>query len=157
MGPPHYDDLPIPTWEEFCLDFEDYYFNGSKPKFGRVFIIKYGGEEIGAICYASFHLHSNRTELDIWMGSDRNCGKGLGTEAIMLLSNDLKNNGIDKFIIRPSKRNTRAVRAFEKAGFVKVNDRDKQTVILQYIKEEFLEAYGAGDYGKADDVVLIME
>jgi RimJ/RimL family protein N-acetyltransferase len=157
MGPPHFDDHPIPTWEEFCMDFEDFYFDGAKPKDGRVFIIKHGDEEIGAICYASFHLYSTRAELDIWMESERNCGKGLGTDAIILLCNYLKNNGIDKFFIRPSRRNARAVRAYEKAGFMKVADKDKNTVIEQYIKKEFLETYRAGDYGKGDDVVLIKE
>lgn len=157
MGPPNFEDHPIPTWEDYCQDFDDYYFDGTKPENGRVYILKHEEEEIGAICYASFHLNNRSAELDIWMGSEKNCGRGLGTEAIKLLCDHLENNGIERLIIRPSERNVRAVKAYEKAGFIKVPNREKSAVIEQCLREEFLELYGAGDYGNGDDVVLIKE
>ena len=51
MGPPNFEDTPIPSWEEYCEDFKDYYFDGSKLNYGQLWIIKCGSEEIGAVCY----------------------------------------------------------------------------------------------------------
>lgn len=156
MGPPTFEDHPIPSWDEYCEDFEDYYFDGSKPQNGQLWIIKHGEEEIGAICYSSFHLKGRSAELDIWIAIEKNCGKGFGSEAIRLLCDYLKEKlGIDGFIIRPSKRNERAVRAYEKAGFIKVTDEDKQKVVQKYLLEEYWDIYGQGDYGTGDDIVLI--
>ncbi|OPZ86692.1 MAG: Bifunctional AAC [Firmicutes bacterium ADurb.Bin419] len=156
MGPPNFEDTPIPSWEEYCEDFKDYYFDGSKLNYGQLWIIKCGSEEIGAVCYSSFHLQGKSAELDIWMGTERNCGRGLGSEAIKIFCDYLKKNmGIERFIIRPSKRNIRAVRAYEKAGFMKVSDEDKQKVLKEHLRNEYFDIYVHGDYGIGDDVVLI--
>lgn len=156
MGPPNFEDTPIPSWEEYCEDFEDYYFDGSKPEDGQLWIIRYGDHEIGAICYSSFHLRGKSAELDIWMGAEKYCGKGLGSESIKLFSDYLiQKYEVERFIIRPSKRNIRAVKAYEKAGFIKVLDEDKQKVVKEYLLDEYLELYGQGDYGIGDDIVLI--
>ncbi|TCT17197.1 diamine N-acetyltransferase [Natranaerovirga pectinivora] len=157
MGPPNFEDTPIPSWEEYCEDFEDYYFDGSKPECGQLWIISYENEEIGAICYSSFHLKGKSAELDIWMSTEKHCGKGFGSESIKVFCDYLiQILGIERFIIRPSKRNTRAVRAYEKGGFVKVLDEDKQKVVKEFLLDEYLDVYGQGDYGIGDDVVLIM-
>ncbi|KJF26881.1 hypothetical protein TZ02_10810 [Clostridium aceticum] len=156
MGPPNFEDHPIPSWDEYCEDFENYYFDGSKPQKGQLWIIKHEGEEIGAICYSSFHLKGRSAELDIWMPIEKNCGKGFGSEAIRLFCDYLKEKlYIDRFIIRPSKRNERAVRAYEKAGFIKIKDADKQKIVQEYLLEEYWNIYGQGDYGTGDDIVLI--
>ncbi len=155
MGPPNFEDTPIPSWEEYCEDFEDYYFDGSKPECGQLWIIKYGDEDIGAICYSSFHLKPKSAELDIWMGTEKHCGRGFGSESIKIFCDYLtQNKQIERFIIRPSKRNVRAVRAYQKAGFIKVSDKDKQIVVKEYLLDEYLDIYGQGDYGIGDDVVL---
>lgn len=156
MGPPDFEDHPIPDWEQFCEDFEDYYFNDSAPQKGQLWIIKRGDEEIGAICYSSFHLKGKGAELDIWMAAEKSCGKGLGSEAIRTFCGYLKDVlGLERFIIRPSKRNERAVRAYEKAGFTRVAEEEKQKVVQEYLLEEYWDVYGQGDYGTGDDVVLI--
>lgn len=156
MGSPDFEDTPIPTWEEFEEDFKDYYFDGSKPNFGQLWIIKNENKEIGAISYSSFHLKEKRAELDIWMKTEKSCGRGLGTEAIKIFCEYLMEKlEINKFIIRPSKRNIRAVKAYEKAGFIKISDETKDKVIKEYLLEEYLDIYGSGDYGIGDDVVLI--
>lgn len=66
-----------------------------------------------------------------------------------------KNLSVERFIIRPSKRNARAVRAYEKAGFVKVSEEDKQKVVKDFLRDEYLDIYGQEDYGIGDDIVLI--
>ena len=156
MGPPNFEDTPIPSCEEYCKDFKDYYFDGSIPEDGQLWIIKYGDYEIGAICYSSFHLKGKSAELDIWMGSEKYCGKGLGSESIKVFCDYLiQKYEVERFIIRPSKRNIRAVKAYEKAGFMRVLDEDKQKVVKEYLLDEYLDMYGQGDYGIGDDIVLI--
>ncbi len=156
MGPPDFEDHPIPSWEEYCADFEDWYFDGSQPEKGQLWMITLGNEPIGAVCYSSFHLRNTGAELDIWMATDAHCGKGFGSEAIRLLCDHLQNHlGIGQFIIRPSERNARAVRAYEKAGFVRVPKDEKQLVVQEFLLEEYWDAYGQGDYGNGDDVVLV--
>ena len=44
IGPPHYLDHPVPTWEEFCADYDAHYFNDSALSRGRCFIIMLEGE-----------------------------------------------------------------------------------------------------------------
>jgi RimJ/RimL family protein N-acetyltransferase len=50
--------------------------------------------------------------------------------------------GVTEFIIRPSRRNARAIHAYAKAGFT----------VLPLTNEQQAEAYGPGDY--ADAVVM---
>lgn len=58
------------------------------------------------------------------------------------------------FIIRPSEKNSRAIKAYEKAGFRRVND--KKATINSFLREEFAGEYGNGDYGFENTAVLIL-
>lgn len=143
IGPPDFSDHEIPTWNEFCEDYLEYFFDGSKPYLGRSFIIKFMGKVAGHINY-SYDKDQKVAEIDIWLKNSTYSGKGIGSNAIQLLINYLeKNLNICSYLIRPSARNVRAVRAYEKAGFVKIDLN----------KEEILLKYGEGDY--IDEVVLI--
>jgi len=95
-------------------------------------------------------------ELDIWLKERRLCGHGLGTEALRLLVGHLRREfGITRFLIRPSARNSRALRAYAKAGFV---DRPEKIAALRsFLKEEFWDAYGGGDYGLEGTAVMTLE
>lgn len=156
MGPPDYPEIPIPTWEEFQDDFEDFYFKEEGRALGAVLMIQSDSEIIGCICYASFHLRPGSAELDIWFKSLDVCGKGQGPQAIRLLMERLSHErGIRRFLIRPSEKNIRAIRAYEKAGFTRA--RDKQVAVESFLLEEFSERYGAGDYGWENTAVLVCE
>ncbi len=156
LGPPDYPESPVPTREEFERDFEDLYFLPAGRRQGAVTIIERAGEPIGCLCYACFHLQPGAAELDIWLKERRLCGLGLGTEALRLLVEHLRRElGITRFLIRPSTRNTRAIRAYAKAGFV---DRpEKIPALRSFLKEEFWDAYGGGDYGLEGTAVMTME
>jgi diamine N-acetyltransferase len=83
-------------------------------------------------------------ELDIWLRSSQVCGQGYGSDALQALTRFLHGAfGITEFILRPSLRNTRAIRAYAKAGFL----------LLPLTDEEQAERYGPGDY--ADTVVMV--
>lgn len=153
-----FDTNTKPSWEEFCEDYLDCYFDGTDPGFGRVFMIVSHGQKIGCISYCCFHLNDAMAELDIWMDSEANCGKGHGTEAILKLCDYLADNlEIKNFIIRPSKQNHRAVKAYKKAGFAEVAKEIEEQILHRYLKNEYYEAYGAGDYGVEETVTLVRE
>lgn len=59
------------------------------------------------------------TDLDIWLSDLKYTGRGIGTEAILLLSGYLKKRfDCEQIIMSPSKRNKNAIKSYEKAGFV---------------------------------------
>lgn len=118
MGPPTFPDVAIPSWNEFCADYESHFFTGSRPRCGRSFIIDVDGQSIGHISYSDIDAEHRVAELDIWMRSQAHCGHGYGTDALRTLMRHLADNmAVRKIIIRPSSRNRRAVNAYYKAGF----------------------------------------
>jgi len=151
-GPPDYPENPILTYEEFCeKGYEDYYFTGENPKGGGGFFIVTEGEYIGFISYSCFHLKPGNAELDNWIKNEENCGKGFGTDAIITLGNHLhKTLGIHTLIMGPSVKNARAIRAYEKAGLIKTNQR-----MCDFLLPEYLSVYGDGDYGVEQTAVCV--
>jgi len=119
MGLPYYPDAIIPTWEEFDKDYFDSYFDGSNPIKGRCFIILEKGNEVGQINYNAIDKDKKNTDLDIWLSDFKYTGRGIGTEAILLLCGYLnKRFDCEQIIMSPSKRNKSAIKSYEKAGFV---------------------------------------
>lgn len=151
-GPPDYSEKPIATYKEFCDDYyEEYFFTGSKPKDGNGFIIINNREPVGFISYSSFHLKTSVAEIDIWMNCEANCGKGFGFDAIISLGNYLnKNISILELIIAPSVNNIRAIKAYEKAGFMK---SDKP--MSDFLVDEYIVLYGNGDYGIDETAIFV--
>jgi len=144
MGPPNYSDHPIPTWEEFKNDYRDPFFNDTGNGKGRNFIIIANGTEIGTVGYDGMDRQKSIAELDIWLKERKYCGQGYGPDALNALTNYLcKEYGIVNFIIRPSARNIRAMRAYYKAGFKK----------MHLSQEEQIKQFGRGDV--ADTVTLV--
>lgn len=150
-GPPDYPEITIPTYEEFCEDYyEEYYFTASKPDAGSAFIIESDGAPVGFISYSAFHLKPSTAELDIWMHREADCGKGFGVDALVALGDYLHGSlGIRELIIAPSSKNTRAVNAYEKAGF-----RKSDKPMVEFLQEEYISLYGGGDYGPDETAIL---
>lgn len=153
-GPPDYPEKPIATYEEFCDDYyEAYFFTGSKPNDGRGFLIANNEELVGFISYSSFHLKPGIAELDLWMNCEANCGKGFGVDAIISLEGYLnKTIGICHLLIAPSTRNTRAMKAYEKAGFQQSDHK-----MPDFLLDKYVSLYGSGDYGMDETALLIKE
>lgn len=147
MGPPDYPENPILTLEDFKHDFEPFYFNPSEWNKGGVCVIENNGRELGCVCQARFHLAPATAELDIWLREKRLCGQGLGPEALRLMMRRLMSDGVSQFLIRPSTKNLRARKAYEKIGFLRVPKENKHAALKRLLKPEYLDAYGAGDYG----------
>ena len=144
--------LPIPAFAEFYDDYVDCFFNGTELNNGRGFIIMHDKEPVGFISYCSFHLKTNKSELDIRMNCEANCGKGFGTDAIISLADHLGSTmGIRKIIMRPSLKNARAIRYYKKAGLEEVAKAPGD-----YLLDEYISLYGEGDYG-ADETALLVK
>lgn len=137
MGPPIFPDAPVPTWEQFCADYVPCYFDGTDERFGRSYIIEEAGRALGHISYSRVEAQPDCYELDVWMRSLADCSRGLGSTAIDLLCRRLRASlGVSRFIMRPSARNARAIRAYRKAGFE----------IAPMTRAEQDAAFGPGDY-----------
>ncbi len=118
MGGETTPEAAPPDYEEFCDDYRDYFFDGSRPELGRCFVIEADGEAVGQINHDRLEPRRGRMELDIWMRSEVSCGLGNGPRAIDLLCRLLEEElGAREFLLEPDERNGRAVRAYEKAGF----------------------------------------
>lgn len=118
MGPPDYAEFPVPTWEQFNQQYQPHLFDDSAPERGRCFIIVAGGEDVGVISYNRVAPDRQLVELDIWLRSEADCGKGIGSRALAELCEYLRSHqGLVEFLIRPSRRNQRAIAAYLKAGF----------------------------------------
>lgn len=152
MGPPCFPNHPIPSYEEFCSDYELFYFDGSKPDDGRCFIIVKNGLDIGIISYTCFYLRKGCAELDIWLNSKTHFNKGYGPIAIMKLCDLLSHaEGISTFILRPAENNLRAIRAYKKAGF----KEKRYNRIKGCLKPAYLESFFNGDYGPGGTILMI--
>jgi RimJ/RimL family protein N-acetyltransferase len=143
MGPPLYPDASVPTWDEFCDDYGPHFFDGSREEVARSYVIEVDGEAVGHVNYDGMDPVRGTVELDIWLRSEGVCGRGYGSDALAALTGHLHERfGTTEFVIRPSRRNPRAVHAYEKAGFAP----------LPLSGEQQAEMYGPGDY--TDAVVM---
>ena len=143
LGPPHFPDVPVPTWDQFCEDYGPHFFDGMRQEVGRSFIIEVDGEAVGHVNYDGMDLARGKVELDIWLRSSAVCGQGYGSDALLALTRYLHETfGVTEFILRPSRRNARAIRAYARAGFA----------LLPLTNEQQARIYGPGDY--CDTVVM---
>lgn len=138
LGPPDFPDNPVPSWEEFCEDYRPHYFDDSQPERGRCFIIVAGGEDVGAVCYNVVRAEGF-TDLDIWLRSAADCGKGYGTDALRTLSDYLHRLfGLSRVVISPSARNKRAVASYRKVGFEPVSS-EREYEFLRPEDREYMD------------------
>ena len=114
-----YEDGRIPDFEEFARDWKEYYFDGSQLEKGRCFTILLNEKPIGQVNYNDINRKNNSVELDIIIPEDINKNKGYGTDALKTLAKYLfQNMDIELCWIEPIAKNPRAIRAYEKAGFI---------------------------------------
>jgi RimJ/RimL family protein N-acetyltransferase len=145
-GPPTYPERSVPTWREFRADYPDHYFNGSSPELGRCFVLHVDGEPIGQVNYNDIYEQRGRkrVELDIWLRNESVCGHGYGTEALDVLCLYLTRQfEVQDSLVQPSARNPKAIRAYEKAGFV----------MLGLPVEQARDVWGPSDY--LDSVYMV--
>lgn len=142
---PLFPERAVPTLEQFASDYVNSYFDGTRPYSGRMFIIALGADEVGCMSHGPIDLLNDVVELDIWLSERKLAGRGIGSEALVLLADWLQANyGVNRFLVRPSRRNVRALRAMRRAGF-----RETDLPAAEVIEKLQLPR---GDY--ADEVLL---
>ena len=145
LGPPLYPDHPVPEYETFCDDYLPFFFDGTRPFDGRALIIQEGGADVGFLSHGPINLLHDVVEIELWFAARAQCGNGRGAEALTLTCAWMQSTyGIDRFLLRPSRRNVHALRAIRRAGF-----RETDLAAAQVIKQMQLPP---GEY--ADEVLL---
>jgi diamine N-acetyltransferase len=118
FGPPTARRAPVPTRAEHDADYATHFFDGSRPERGRSFLIEADGEVVGHVSYDRLDELGGVAELDIWMKDQASCGRGRGPDALQALARHLgEHRGARACILRPSVHNSRALAAYGRAGF----------------------------------------
>ncbi len=108
----------VPDRESLFADYLPHYFDGSQPEAGRCYGIWLENERIGQVNYNAIDPETRETELDVWIGSQANWGKGYATTALSLLLEELfGQHQIESACIKPLLSNMAARKAYAKAGF----------------------------------------
>lgn len=139
VGHPSQMHTPLLSYEAFCDDYKQYFFDDSNPEGGRCFVIEMAGQTVGQVNYNDIERDRNWTELDIWMFAEKHCGHGYGTAALCALCDYLSSHfNVVGFYIKPSASNPRAIRAYEKAGFVK-SILPEEEALLKYGRRDSID------------------
>jgi RimJ/RimL family protein N-acetyltransferase len=118
MGGAMFPDHPIPSIDVFGARYSNFYFDGTRPYGGRMFLLGANGQDIGCVSHGPIDLLNDVVELDIWLAERRLAGHGYGSEALILMCDWLQASyGVNRFLVRPSRRNVKALRAMRRAGF----------------------------------------
>lgn len=105
------------TWASFWLEFNAGYFEN--PEFSPVFIME-GNEPVGFIRFESAFLpeYPDKTIIEVMINiAPGRRGEGIGTEALIILQNHMKNKNVFALTADIRKTNRASVNAFQKAGF----------------------------------------
>ena len=138
FGPPTFPEVAPPNWEEFLADYTNNYFTDDFPLQGRCFIIKKGKKHIGQINYNPIDTSQKLVELDVWMANNTYTRKGYGTEAIQLLGNYLQQQfDCELLFLQPSVRNPKAIKAYQKIGFI-IQDEIPKGMVADYFDSVFM-------------------
>lgn len=118
---PMYGDV-APDREAFFADWMDTYFRDQDPESGRCYALEADEKRIGVISYGPLNQDDGSVGIDIIIGDEEDMGKGAGSTALRRFAEYL-------CIILPLqfcwtealKSNTRAVKAYRKAGFTQIS------------------------------------
>jgi RimJ/RimL family protein N-acetyltransferase len=118
MGPPWFAERPVPTLEQFLTRFPQHYFDGTRPFEGRALVLSSAAVDLGMLVWRRVDLMRDVVELDIWLAGGEFCRQGIAAEALGLACAWLQSGyGVNRFLLRPSRRNVRALRCARRAGF----------------------------------------
>ena len=113
----------------------------------KLFIIKSNNKDIGLVQIYKYDEildnYKNVYEYDIFIGEEDYLNKGIGKKVIAKANEMIyKDYHADAIILRPFKRNIRAIKCYKKCGFKHINDYDgfdtlgNPEVISVLIKEQ---------------------
>ena len=114
-----YEEIENKYKNKILLNQQQLFFiNYNENKIGFVQIYKYDDKESEA-----FIKYNSIYEYDIFIGEQKYLSKGIGTLIVKYVNNYIYENYLCDFIVlRPFKRNERAVKCYEKCGFEIVDE-----------------------------------
>ncbi|MCC0646737.1 GNAT family N-acetyltransferase [Clostridioides sp. ZZV15-6598] len=131
---------------------EESYFFSSTPGLNKYLLIEYDNQIVGTISYTYNDGKISNMELDMWLRSMKYTGKGIGSKAMKLLIDSLiRDYEIGTFIIRPWVKNPRAIKAYEKCGFVVSDCFNPKDYYGKYF-----DKWGQGDYPEGENVNMVL-
>lgn len=105
----------------------DKYKNKLEKDIQKLFIIQYKGKDIGLIQLYKFEYDIKLDELknyksiyeyDLFIGENEYLSKGIGTDIVNIITETLYSKYLaDAIILRPFKRNVRAIKCYEKCNY----------------------------------------
>lgn len=102
------------------------------------FIIEHNNEKIGSVYLRDIDNNNLKAEFGIFIGDSTNTSKGKGSEATLLILryafNTLK---LNKVFLRVLASNYRAIKSYEKVGFIKEGIA-REDVIIDDVKHDVL-------------------
>ncbi|MEM7510623.1 MAG: GNAT family N-acetyltransferase [Bacteroidota bacterium] len=108
----------IPSYMVFRHEWPSYYFLDDFPEKGRCFGIVLNEQLIGQVNYNEIQQADQSVSLDILLSNKNNMNKGYGSDALKTLTTYLfKTFPLKSCSAEIFGENTRAVQAFQKAGF----------------------------------------
>ena len=126
----------ILSYEEIVDKYRPRVSDDSKMK---VFFILYHYLPIGIVQY---QIVDGFCEIDIFIGENYLYNKGIGTRALTLLIEYLRNHGEWYFRMSPLKDNLRAIRCYQKVGFTTIEEETKEDSIGEIKKYLVMELVG---------------
>jgi len=133
-----------PHTREFTLSFLDRVLKGEDNAFRFVVARRDDESYLGQIDLFAINRQCRSGELGVTLGAEDRLGRGIGTEAIgLLLDFAFGYQNLHRVHLRVRARNARAIRCYEKCGFVKEGTQ----------REAY---YFNGEYGD-DYVMAILE
>ena len=118
-------------FEQRILSFDEVkekYLKKLNEKKQELLIIQCDNIDIGYTQVYKYEEEDNTYEFDIFIGEEEYLSKGIGTIVINELCRKIFNKA-DKIVLRPFKRNIRAVKCYLKCGFEIVDEyTDKDTL-----------------------------
>lgn len=103
------------------------YKNKLEKDIQKLFIIQYKGKDIGLVQLYKFEYdikidelnkYKNIYEFDLFIGEKEYLSKGIGTDIVRLINEKVYSKYLaDAIILRPFKRNIRAIKCYEKCNY----------------------------------------
>lgn len=91
-----------------------------------IIVLPYENKEIGSVYFRDIDRKKGRAEFGIFIGEEKESGKGYGSKAMELALLYAKEQmKIKEVLLRVLKENQNAIRVYEKNGFCVIKDREE--------------------------------
>ena len=113
----------------------------------RFFIIEFENRSVGSVQLVDINFTHRNAEATIRLFKEDDCGKQVGTKAIKILCDyAFRDLGLVRVWLRVFADNVRAIRAYEKVGFVKEGIMNKAAFINGYFLDVIIMGKLNNDY-----------